>query len=143
MSKPQQEFDAPLEFQDIYFEGGDDMPTTRSRSHTTIGLIDALRMQNAHKGKALAANQKALHDLKREIAVSSKMNFALEKDVRSLDTKIALLIRNRITVEEIMASSRSSIELLNRTTTLQNKDELQVNFYTGNSFICCMEKQNI
>lgn len=44
-------------------------------------------------------DQKALYDLKREISVSSKKNFALERDIRTLDKKIALLIKNRISLE--------------------------------------------
>ena len=44
-------------------------------------------------------DQKSLYDLKREISVSSKKNFALERDIRTLDKKIALLIKNRISLE--------------------------------------------
>ncbi len=44
-------------------------------------------------------DQKQLYELKREISLMSKKNFTLERDIRNLDKKIALLIRNRISVE--------------------------------------------
>ena len=44
-----------------------------------------------------------LHEVKREISLTSKKNFTLEKDIKSLDGKIALLIRNRISLEEVLA----------------------------------------
>lgn len=46
-------------------------------------------------------DRKALYDIKREISVCSKKNFQVEKDVRNLDNKIALLVRNKITLEVI------------------------------------------
>ncbi|MCJ1310057.1 glyceraldehyde-3-phosphate dehydrogenase 1 [Agyrium rufum] len=44
--------------------------------------------------------QKILRDLKSRISSQSKKNFVLEKDVRYLDSRIALLIQNRIALEE-------------------------------------------
>lgn len=40
-----------------------------------------------------------LHEIKREISLTTKKSYTLEKDIRSLDQKIALLIRNRISLE--------------------------------------------
>ncbi|KAL9104651.1 MAG: hypothetical protein Q9187_008876, partial [Circinaria calcarea] len=48
----------------------------------------------------LARAQKILRDLKTKISSQSKKNFVLEKDVRYLDSRIALLIQNRIALEE-------------------------------------------
>ncbi|KAI0404763.1 GTPase [Xylaria palmicola] len=48
----------------------------------------------------LAKAQKALRDLKTKISSQSKKNFFLEKDVRYLDSRIALLIQNRMALEE-------------------------------------------
>lgn len=45
--------------------------------------------------------QKALRDLKSKISSQSKKNFVLEKDVRYLDSRIALLIQNRMALEEV------------------------------------------
>ena len=52
------------------------------------------------------AAQKALRDLKARISSQSKKNFVLEKDVRYLDSRIALLIQNRMAMEEVRLSSR-------------------------------------
>ncbi|TLD08271.1 uncharacterized protein PgNI_07100 [Pyricularia grisea] len=48
----------------------------------------------------LAKAQKILRDLKSKISSQSKKNFVLEKDVRYLDGRIALLIQNRMALEE-------------------------------------------
>lgn len=48
----------------------------------------------------LARAQKALRDLKAHISSQSKKNFVLEKDVRYLDSRIALLVQNRMALEE-------------------------------------------
>ncbi|CAZ83682.1 unnamed protein product [Tuber melanosporum] len=48
----------------------------------------------------LARVQKTLRDLKSRISSQSKKNFVLEKDVRYLDSRIALLIQNRMALEE-------------------------------------------
>jgi len=47
--------------------------------------------------------QKILRDLKSKISSQSKKNFVLEKDVRYLDSRIALLIQNRMALEEVGA----------------------------------------
>ncbi|KAH7322865.1 Rho GTPase activation protein [Stachybotrys elegans] len=48
----------------------------------------------------LAKAQKILRELKTKISSQSKKNFVLEKDVRYLDSRIALLIQNRMALEE-------------------------------------------
>ncbi len=45
--------------------------------------------------------KKILRDLKSKISLQSKKNFILEKDVRYLDSRIALLIQNRMALEEV------------------------------------------
>lgn len=52
--------------------------------------------------------QKTLRDLKAKISSQSKKNFVLEKDVRYLDSRIALLIQNRMALEEVRNAMRSS-----------------------------------
>lgn len=49
----------------------------------------------------LRAAQKILRELKSKISSQSKKNFVLEKDVRYLDSRIALLIQNRMALEEV------------------------------------------
>jgi Ras GTPase-activating-like protein IQGAP2/3 len=48
----------------------------------------------------LARAQRRLRDLKSRISAQSKKNFVLERDVRYLDSRIALLIQNRMAAEE-------------------------------------------
>lgn len=48
--------------------------------------------------------QKVLRELKSKISSQSKKNFVLEKDVRYLDSRIALLIQNRMALEEVLPS---------------------------------------
>ena len=45
--------------------------------------------------------QKHLAELKSQISSQSKKNFVLEKDVRYLDSRIALLIQSRMALEEV------------------------------------------
>lgn len=49
----------------------------------------------------MSVAQKSLQDLKAKISSQSKKNFVLEKDVRYLDSRIALLIQNRMALEEV------------------------------------------
>lgn len=44
---------------------------------------------------------KALRDLKTAISTQSKKNFIHERDVRYLDSRIALLVQNRMALEEV------------------------------------------
>ncbi|KAK9469948.1 Rho GTPase activation protein [Lipomyces arxii] len=64
---------------------------------------------------ALARAQKQLTDLKAKISVQSKRNFLLERDVRYLDSRIGLLIQNKIASEE-------QAEVTNRLEQLEVKD---------------------
>eukprot|EP01118_Nematostelium_gracile_P001607 TRINITY_DN11670_c0_g1_i1.p1 TRINITY_DN11670_c0_g1~~TRINITY_DN11670_c0_g1_i1.p1 ORF type:complete len:753 (-),score=217.16 TRINITY_DN11670_c0_g1_i1:66-2324(-) len=91
--------------------------------YSVSSLFRVIKEQDGVKGDVLAANQKALYDLKREISICSKKNFNWERDINNLDKKIALLIRNRITLEEVLASGDINNLLLQRTTTLKDKRE--------------------
>lgn len=53
-----------------------------------------------------ALAQKYLRELKAKISAQSKKNFVLEKDVRYLDSRIALLIQNRMALEEVWMELR-------------------------------------
>jgi len=59
-----------------------------------------LTLDDRHDANNLVA-QKVLRDLKMKISSQSKKNFVLEKDVRYLDSRIALLIQNRMALEEV------------------------------------------
>jgi Ras GTPase-activating-like protein IQGAP2/3 len=54
--------------------------------------------------------QKVLRELKAKISSQSKKNFVLEKDVRYLDSRIALLIQNRMALEEVRLKRCSPVD---------------------------------
>jgi hypothetical protein len=85
----------------------------------------ALRLSHSHIYiQSSVTDRKSLTDTKREISVLSKKNFQVEKDVRNLDNKIALLVRNKITLEEALAASGDIKDLL-KTRTTKIKDNKQ------------------
>lgn len=49
--------------------------------------------------------QRSLRELKSKISGQSKKNFVLERDVRYLDSRIALLIQNRIALDEVITNT--------------------------------------
>eukprot|EP01097_Dermamoeba_algensis_P008941 TRINITY_DN6153_c0_g1_i1.p1 TRINITY_DN6153_c0_g1~~TRINITY_DN6153_c0_g1_i1.p1 ORF type:complete len:704 (-),score=149.43 TRINITY_DN6153_c0_g1_i1:172-2247(-) len=96
-------------------------PTLRYSVHNLYNLIQGLDAEKA--GDALAESQRRIMELKKEISTQSKKNFTLEREIRNLDEKIALLIRNRITFEELLSSSSDLSILHARTITLKDKRE--------------------
>jgi Ras GTPase-activating-like protein IQGAP2/3 len=54
--------------------------------------------------------QKRLRDLKGKISAQSKKNFVLERDVRYLDSRIALLIQNRMALDEVSCDGLVSLD---------------------------------
>ncbi|KKA18074.1 GTPase activating protein Sar1 [Rasamsonia emersonii CBS 393.64] len=79
---------------------------TRSVRQSKRISVTALYLSMSAKDKDLeisddlAKAQKYLRELKAKISSQSKKNFVLEKDVRYLDSRIALLIQNRMALEE-------------------------------------------
>ncbi|GAA5813572.1 hypothetical protein MFLAVUS_007055 [Mucor flavus] len=69
----------------------------------------------------LAQVQRILRDLKSNISLQSKNNFLLERDVRFLDSRIALLIQNRMALDEHTEFGSHHIEEAN---------ELPLDFYS-------------
>lgn len=57
---------------------------------------------------AVFSAQKRLRDLKSKISAQSKKNFVLERDVRYLDSRIALLIQNRMALDEVRSNIYNS-----------------------------------
>ncbi|KAI9725378.1 MAG: glyceraldehyde-3-phosphate dehydrogenase 1 [Chrysothrix sp. TS-e1954] len=70
------------------------------RYSTALYLSMSAKEKDMEIEDELAKAQKSLRDLKAKISTQSKRNFVLEKDVRYLDTRIALLIQNRLRIEE-------------------------------------------
>ncbi|KAF8526311.1 Rho GTPase activation protein [Hysterangium stoloniferum] len=68
--------------------------------HSVTALFSMAAEQDVEVGDDLARAQKRLRDLKSKISAQSKKNFVLDRDVRYLDSRIALLIQNRMALDE-------------------------------------------
>ncbi|KXL47780.1 hypothetical protein M433DRAFT_60367 [Acidomyces richmondensis BFW] len=81
-------------------EGTRSMRASKRYSVTALYLSMNANQRDLEIEDDLARAQKALRDLKSRISSQSKKNFVLEKDVRYLDSRIALLVQNRMALEE-------------------------------------------
>src|SRR2546423_1156940 len=70
-------------------------------SMTALYVSMSAKEQDLQISDDLARAQRTLRDSKSKISSQSKKNFVLEKDVRYLDSRIALLIQNRMALEEV------------------------------------------
>ncbi|KAL4991264.1 Rho GTPase activation protein [Aspergillus falconensis] len=73
---------------------------SKRMSVTALYLSMSAKDRDLEISDDLARAQKFLRELKSKISSQSKKNFVLEKDVRYLDSRIALLIQNRMALEE-------------------------------------------
>ncbi|OAX85213.1 hypothetical protein ACJ72_00406 [Emergomyces africanus] len=73
---------------------------SKRMSVTALYLSMSAKEKDLEISDDLAKAQRTLRDLKSKISSQSKKNFVLEKDVRYLDSRIALLIQNRMALEE-------------------------------------------
>lgn len=73
---------------------------SKRMSVTALYLSMSAKDRDLEISDDLAKAQRHLRDLKTKISSQSKKNFVLEKDVRYLDSRIALLIQNRMALEE-------------------------------------------
>ncbi|GAA5914324.1 hypothetical protein JCM6882_008161 [Rhodosporidiobolus microsporus] len=79
------------------------MNSLREQSRNTnrySALQSLIADQDTEIEDELARAQKRLRELKARISAQSKKNFVLERDVRYLDSRIALLIQNRMALDE-------------------------------------------
>ncbi|OJD37110.1 gtpase-activator protein for ras-like gtpase containing protein [Diplodia corticola] len=81
-------------------DGTRSMRQSKRYSVTALYLSMSAKEKDLEIEDDLARAQKALRELKSRISSQSKKNFVLEKDVRYLDSRIALLIQNRMALEE-------------------------------------------
>ncbi|SMQ51951.1 unnamed protein product [Zymoseptoria tritici ST99CH_1A5] len=81
-------------------EGARSIRASKRYSVTALYLSMNANQRDLEIEDDLARAQKALRDLKSKISSQSKKNFVLEKDVRYLDSRIALLVQNRMALEE-------------------------------------------
>ncbi|KAI8988672.1 Rho GTPase activation protein [Pilobolus umbonatus] len=71
-----------------------------SKRYSVSAFYSMAAEQDNEVEDELAQAQRSLRDLKSKISAQSKKNFVLERDVRYLDSRIALLIQNRIALDE-------------------------------------------
>ncbi|TKA79195.1 hypothetical protein B0A49_02166 [Cryomyces minteri] len=81
-------------------DGARSVRQSKRYSVTALYLSMSAKERDLEIEDDLARAQKTLRDLKARISSQSKKNFVLEKDVRYLDSRIALLIQNRMVLEE-------------------------------------------
>ncbi|KAF1816149.1 Rho GTPase activation protein [Eremomyces bilateralis CBS 781.70] len=81
-------------------DGARSVRQSKRYSVTALYLSMSAKEKDLEIEDDLARAQKALRELKSKISSQSKKNFVLEKDVRYLDSRIALLIQNRMALEE-------------------------------------------
>ncbi|KAF2455399.1 Rho GTPase activation protein [Lineolata rhizophorae] len=81
-------------------DGSRSVRQSKRMSVTALYLSMSAKEKELEIEDDLARAQKALRELKAKISSQSKKNFVLEKDVRYLDSRIALLIQNRMALEE-------------------------------------------
>ncbi|KAI9754888.1 MAG: glyceraldehyde-3-phosphate dehydrogenase 1 [Lichina confinis] len=79
---------------------GRSMRQSKRFSVTALYMSMSANEKDTEIDDDLAKAQKMLRDIKTRISSQSKKNFVLEKDVRYLDSRIALLIQNRMALEE-------------------------------------------
>lgn len=77
-----------------------------SKRYSVSAFYSMAAEQDNEVEDELAQAQRSLRDLKSKISGQSKKNFVLERDVRYLDSRIALLIQNRIALDEVIIKKR-------------------------------------
>eukprot|EP00475_Leptophrys_vorax_P005130 TRINITY_DN1307_c0_g2_i1.p1 TRINITY_DN1307_c0_g2~~TRINITY_DN1307_c0_g2_i1.p1 ORF type:complete len:901 (+),score=234.58 TRINITY_DN1307_c0_g2_i1:125-2827(+) len=68
--------------------------------------IEMILKDDDNRMKELEANMEEVREIRKKIVVTSKSNFILEKELLDLDEKIKRLIKNLITVQEVVAGSQ-------------------------------------
>ncbi|KAK5144803.1 RasGAP protein [Cryomyces antarcticus] len=81
-------------------DGAKSVRQSKRYSVTALYMSMSAKERDLEIEDDLARAQRTLRDLKTRISSQSKKNFVLEKDVRYLDSRIALLIQNRMALEE-------------------------------------------
>lgn len=82
-------------------DGSRSLRQSKRVSMTALYVSMSAKDKDLEISDDLARAQRTLRDLKAKISNQSKKNFVLEKDVRYLDSRIALLIQNRMALEEV------------------------------------------
>ena len=96
----------PVSRQNTYssHDGARSLRQSKRVSTTALYASMSAKDKDLEISDDLAKAQRTLRDLKSKISNQSKKNFVLEKDVRYLDSRIALLIQNRMALEEVRST---------------------------------------
>lgn len=79
---------------------GNSKGNLKDKRYSVVSLWSMVAENDVEVDDELTKAQRKLRDLKARISAQSKRNFTLERDVRYLDSRIALLIQNRMALDE-------------------------------------------
>ncbi|KAI8808428.1 ras GTPase-activating protein [Cladochytrium replicatum] len=111
------------------------------RRYSVAALWSMAAENDAEVDDELTKAQRRLRELKSKISTQSKKNFVLERDVRYLDSRIALLIQNRIALDEQQQVERQLEEL--ELTEGTFPDERKRSMYSNLFFLLQTEPRHI
>ena len=110
--------------------------------YSVTALYSMAAEQDVEVEDDLARAQKRLRELKGRISAQSKKNFVLERDVRYLDSRIALLIANRMALDE-QSEVASTLEETDSSTVGTVLDDRKMQQYGNLFFLLQSEPRHI
>ncbi|PIA16106.1 Rho GTPase activation protein [Coemansia reversa NRRL 1564] len=113
-----------------------------SRRYSVTALYSIVAERDEEVSDELSEAQRKLRELKGQISTQSKKNFLLERDVRYLDSRIALLIQNRMAADEVKELS-SHLEDINQATNDYYPDSERTQLYGNLFFLLQNEPRHI
>ncbi|KAJ2498016.1 RasGAP protein [Coemansia sp. RSA 1972] len=113
-----------------------------SRRYSVTALYSIVAERDEEVSDELSEAQRKLRELKGHISTQSKKNFLLERDVRYLDSRIALLIQNRMAADEVKELS-SHLEDINQATNDYYPDGERTQLYGNLFFLLQNEPRHI
>ncbi len=110
--------------------------------YSVTALYSMAAEQDVEVEDDLARAQKRLRELKGRISAQSKKNFVLERDVRYLDSRIALLIANRMALDE-QSEVASTLEETDASAVGTSLDDRKMQQYGNLFFLLQSEPRHI
>ncbi|GAK62841.1 rho GTPase activation protein [Moesziomyces antarcticus] len=110
--------------------------------YSVTALYSMAAEQDVEVEDDLARAQKRLRELKGRISAQSKKNFVLERDVRYLDSRIALLIANRMALDE-QSEVASTLEETDSSAVATALDDRKMQQYGNLFFLLQSEPRHI
>lgn len=118
------------------------MSNRNTNRYSVTALYSMAAEQDVEVEDDLARAQKRLRELKGRISAQSKKNFVLERDVRYLDSRIALLIANRMALDE-QSEVASTLEETDSTAIGTTLDDRKMQQYGNLFFLLQSEPRHI